>query len=452
MKKNLLRKVTLALGAMALSVTVFAQDFSGEQYAKYGADPADREANIVRYNSFTESYKAKDYEAAATLLKELLQRAPKASQNIYAMGSAIYKKKMATPGISQEQLTLYIDSLMILHDIRLENFADDAKRGTSYIMTEKFKDYLRYRNDDLEGVVAIANATIDAAGQQLDVEILPAYYNYLVSKYDEGDFSDDDLINTYDFLCQQIDPLPASDKKDDALKAVEQLFIQSGVASCENIEKIYKPKLDAAPDDVELIKKISGHLARNKCKSEFQNVVAEKSYAIEPNAAAAVMLAMAFEEKGEMDKAAEYMNEAISLETDLKVKADYNVRAAGTALQHGSARDAAAYAKAAIECDPESGTAYMLLAQSYAVGASSACSGFNRSAAYWLVVDTLVKARELSAGDEAQLESIATLIRTYSGYFPKTEDMFFSDPPVENGSGYTVSCGWISGRTVARGR
>ncbi len=449
--RRILQKFTVALSALALTTSVFAQDYSAPQYAKYGENPDDRKDNIMRYNTFTEAFKAKDYDRATAVLKELIVRAPKASQNLYAMGTSIYKKKISAAQ-GTEQMAVYIDSLMLLHDIRIEHFGGDAKRGVGYIMAEKIKDHMRYKKDDIEDLMALSDAAITAAGPKLDIEVLPAYYNVLVAEYSNDELSPDALIEEYDFLSTTLAGFPQTEERDEAVTAIEQLFIQSGVASCENLEKIYKPKFEANPNDADLIKKIGNYLAREECKSDFQNTIAEKSYEIEPNAAAAVMLAMAFEERGEADKAKEYMDQAISLETDAKTKSNYCVRAAGVSLSRGDARVAADYARAAIEADAESGTAYMLLAQAYAVGASSACSAFNRSAAYWLVVDTLVKARSLSAGDDAQVESINGLIRTYTAYFPKTEDMFFSDPPVQDGSAYTVRCGWISGSTTARGR
>ena len=47
-----------------------------------------------------------------------------------------------------------------------------------------------------------------------------------------------------------------------------------------------------------------------------------------------------------------------------------------------------------------------------------------------------------------QIESIDQQIAGYRAAFPSNEEAFFRG--LENGQGYTVNCGWVSGRTTVR--
>lgn len=130
-------------------------------------------------------------------------------------------------------------------------------------------------------------------------------------------------------------------------------------------------------------------------------------------------------------------------------KSDYALTAASTAMLAENYRKAADYAKTAIANNADNGLAYFLLGQAYGQG-STGCSGFDRQTVYWLAVDNLSKARTLLEDQPDQLKNVVDAINAYSANFPSAEEVFFRT--LTPGDGYTVSCGWISGRTTVRER
>ncbi len=146
----------------------------------------------------------------------------------------------------------------------------------------------------------------------------------------------------------------------------------------------------------------------------------------------------------------EYLRIAINNETDPAQKTNFMLQGAGMALSSNSYREAAQFARQAIDNDPDNGLAYFILASAYAGGSGSTCSGFDRQTAFWLVVDNLVQARRLLPADDPQQANITQMIGNYSANFPKTEETFMRG--LNPGDSYTVNCGWISGRTTVRER
>ena len=441
--KKIMNKVTLLIVA-AVSFSYAAQAQAYLQDPKYGNTPEERQQNVLRINYFNDAYKNKQYDQAIQYMNEVIASAPRASQNIYINGINIFRSKVAeakTPEARQAAL----DSLMMLYDLRIENFGDHPTRGRVYLLALKTRDYLSLNPTNKEEVKRLFNEAMDAASENADPDLINIYFNALVEDYKNDALSTDELLSEYDRLSTIYDKCTAEDK-DEQKKVFDNLFVSSGAASCENLEKVFRPTIEANPS-VDELKKVFRLLAGNNCLNDFQILVSEKLYAVEPSTDVAMLLASAYENKKDFANSRKYLNEAIADETDPAAKANLAIRIAGGELQQGNSREAADFARQALEIDPENGYAYLLLANAYAAGAN-ACSGFDRQTVFWLVVDTLTKAKELLANDAAQVSSIDQQLASYRAAFPSNEEAFFRG--LENGQGYTVNCGWVSGRTVGR--
>lgn len=442
MNKFTLKLVMIAVLCVA-ACTAKAQAYLEDP--KYGNSPEERKQNVMLLNYFNDAYSMKDYDLAVKHLHTLLKGAPKASQNLYINGANIYKNKIARATSSAEK-SAYVDTLMMIYDFRIANFGDHPTRGKAYLLGLKAQEYLQFKPTDREGVRKTFKEAITAAGNEADLEIVTHYFNALVEDYKADLIETEFLLGEYDNLVKLFDVNPTDETKA-AKKTFEALFISSGAANCENLEKLFAPRLAAAPNDPELIEKAMGLLMRNNCVSDFQLELAQKYYKIKPSSATALSIAAAFEAKKDFTKAREYLNEAISAEKDPVMKANLAVRIGGGELSQGNARAAADFARQAIEINPENGYAYVILAQAYATG-SNQCGDFARQSVFWLVVDTLSKARELLADDAQQVGNIDAQIASYRNHFPTNEECFFRG--LDKGAGYSVSCGWISGRTTVR--
>lgn len=437
---------TLVAAFMAVAGMASAQDYNSPEFANYGATAEEREANVIKYNYLNDAYRQKDWAHASFYLKDLLQNAPAIGQNLYIIGGTVYRNKIALARTPEDR-NRCIDSLLIIFDKRAEQFGDHPTRGKGYILSEKAKVFINYCPTRISDIILHSQAAIDASGDNVDLDLAQAYFNTLVQGYKDDEVETEVLLNEYDKLSAAV-AKSSEAAKDDVANVIDQLFVQSGAATCENLEMIFKPQFEANPDDLELAKKISRYLSRNNCSSTFAAQVGEKIYSMEPTAESAVMIAGSYADTKDYEKAFKYYDEALELEQDAVTKANYAVRASGIALIAQNGRKAADYARKAIANDESNGLGYFLLAQAYAMGTSQ-CSGFERQMAYCLVYDQMLRARD-HVTDPSQLESINKALSTYPAYFPSSEEVFFRT--LSKGDSYTVSCGWLSGTTVIRTR
>ena len=372
-------KILLSVALAVVGVAAMAQDFSDDaKYGKYGATPEERKDNIYLLNFFNEAVGNQDFQTASGYLKQLLDKCPKASENIYAKGATVMKNKIARAKSVAEKKT-YIDSLMLLYDLRIENFGDHATRGKAYIL-----------------------------------------------EYDR-------LSPVFDGATGQ-----AAEYKDQ----FDKCFGLSGVASCENLEAMFKEKIAASNNDPDVLAQAVDLMTRAKCDSEFYLTTAEKYYEVKPSAETALFLAQAFQNKQEYDKAIKYLTEALAVETDNVEKEKLLVRIGVVQLatkNYAEARKAALEAQA---LNPEDGMTYFVLAQCY--GAQASGANFTSQAMYWVAYDTMEKAAQLL--EEADLKETATkMMAAFRSAWPSKEECFFNEVQagqryVVNGIATTVRC------------
>ena len=154
------------------------------------------------------------------------------------------------------------------------------------------------------------------------------------------------------------------------------------------------------------------------------------------------LLAQAFQNKQEYDKAIKYLTEALAVETDNVEKEKLLVRIGVVQLatkNYAEARKAALEAQA---LNPEDGMTYFVLAQCY--GAQASGANFTSQAMYWVAYDTMEKAAQLL--EEADLKETATkMMAAFRSAWPSKEECFFNEVQagqryVVNGIATTVRC------------
>lgn len=444
------KRVYSLIAAVTLTLTMGigaagAQDFKDDP--RYGADPASREQNVRILNFFGDAYKAKDYDLATVYLRELIQNAPKAGENMYIRGLDIYKSKAAAAQTKEER-RMYVDSIMWVFDKRIEAFGEHPQRGEAYLKGEKARMFMTMMPADRQRMFKLFREALDER-HPFEPALAVMYFNSVVESYKLDDVTPEEVINAYEKLSQRMAGC-TSPEKAEAAKTLDDLFATSGAANCETVEKIYKPKYEADPNNPQLVETILALLQRGKCSSDFYLTMLEKYYAVNPKPEVAVQLAAIFQEKKDFTKAMEYLRIGINNETDPAKKTNFLLQAAGMTLASGSYREAADFARQALGQDPNNGLAYFMLASAYAGGSGSACSDFDRQTAFWIVVDNLLQARKNLPADDPQQAAITQMIGNYSANFPKTEETFMRG--LNPGDSYTVNCGWISGRTTVRER
>lgn len=431
-------KFYLSAAFAFLAVATYAQDFSDPKYAIWGDTPEERQQNILNSNFFKEACDNRDYDGATQYLQALLANCPKASENTFVRGITLYKNKV-NRAKSLDEKNMYVDSLLLLYDLRNDYFGSHPSRGTAYILDRKAREYLTYRPNDRAGIRQAFREAIEAGGEKTDPETVVVYFANLCEDYKNTDeVMPDEVLSEYERLAPFFENPAAAEYKNQ----FDAAFGLSGAASCENLETLFRAKLSTAPEDVDLLAQAVGLMSRANCDSEFYFATAEKYYALKPSSETAMFLAQAFQSKGDFSKAKTYLNEALAVEQDVAERQLLLVRIALVGLAANEISDAASAARQARDLNPEDGVPYFVLAQCYASSAA-ACGGFAGQAVYWAAYDTISKALDLLPADSEYREPARRLQSSYRSSFPNSEECFFNE--LSEGARYTVTCGTASG-------
>ncbi len=126
----------------------FGSGFQWPAICEMGRYPEEREQNILNSNFLKESCDNRDYDAAAHYLKGLIDKIPDAAESIYQRGAVVYKNKI-NRAKSVAEKNMFIDSLMLMYDMRAQYFGDNVKPGkTAFILDQKAREFLRYKPND----------------------------------------------------------------------------------------------------------------------------------------------------------------------------------------------------------------------------------------------------------------------------------------------------------------
>ena len=434
-------KLILVAAFAMMGFSAFAQvNYDDPRYAIWGENAEQRKNNMLANQFLKESVDNKEYKAAAGYLKQLLDQAPKGAQGIYTNGIKLYKTLISTAK-TDEQRNMYIDSLMIVYDVRLQAFADHSRYGKAYILDRKAREYLTYKPEDREGVRKIFTEAIAATEEKngkADQELVAIYFSNLCEDYKNNLVDATAVISEYD----RFSPLfeGAEGEAAELKNQFETAFGASGAASCENLESLFSKKLAEKPEDVALLGQAVSLMSRAQCNSDFFFNTAEKFYSLKPSSETALFLAQGFQGRSEFDKAMKYLNEALAAETDNAERAKLYTRIGLISIQTGDHSVAMNAAKEIKALEPENGYAPYLMAQCYAATASG---DFTAQAGYWAAYDTMNQAIELLGSEPAIQEAAKKMASAYRGSFPTKEECFFNE--VTAGARYTVTKGYASG-------
>ncbi|MFR9523854.1 MAG: enzyme of heme biosynthesis [Rikenellaceae bacterium] len=441
-------KLFMVCAFAALSASAVAQiDYSDPQWAPWGETVEQRQANMLNSSFLKEAIDNKDYDAASKYLGQLITDAPKASHTIYARGILLYRNKINRARSLADKNT-YIDSLMIMHDLRLEHFAEHATYGATLILDSKARMYATYKSKDREGLREVFKAAIEVGGEQTKPDLVCIYFQNLCDDYQMDEVMADEVLAEYDRLTPYFEAL--GDEGAEYKEKFEGMFGLSGAASCENLEALFAEKLAATPDDVDLLTKTVALMDRAHCDSPFYVATVEQLYSVRPTAQAAMALAAIFQNQGDYDKASLYLNESLAVAEDMESREALLGR---ISLVKFAAEDYTAALKAANEAIAiEDGTlednavALFVKAQCYARSIGS-CSDFACLAVYWAAYDVMNQAiANFSADEAAYVEPAKALAASYRSVFPTQEECFFNE--VNEGSSYRISRGAASGVTT----
>ncbi len=440
MKKVFL--AALSLSAMLCGGNLFAQDMS-----KYGEN-ADECVKYLSY--YSEYYKQKNYDDATPNWRQAYKICPPScSQNLLIQGSELVSRLIAKNSRNTVMVEGLVDTLLTLQDQRAQYFPKYATTA----LNNKATYAAKYIKSDPKRVYDIYESVIAALGDKTKPSVVFNDFKAAVDLYGNGQLGTEDVLNLYQRNLAMLDAVnPSSDLEkqqvSDFRTNIENLFISSKVASCDDLLKLFGPRYEANPNDLKLATNIVKMLSlAEDCNDNdlFLNAVTTM-YTLEPSADAAYYLYKLQSARGNVAQAVKYMQEAIDREdSDVKADAGYLYELAVYCFKNG--RSAAAYEAASKVPSMDenlAGKAYLLIGT---IWGSTSCGGdeIARRAPYWVACDYMNKAK---AADPTLADDANRYIGQYSRYFPPAADAFMYN--ITSGESYTVVCNGMRATTTVR--
>lgn len=428
---------------MALSSTsVFAQ-------GKYGADSA----NCIKYLSFYKDYfKQKSYNEALPNWREAFKRCPPtANQTMLVDGTTLMRKLISQNSKNPVYREKLVDSLMMIHDIRIANYPKYAVTARN----NKGLDLANYVQNDPERLYKEYGEIIAGNKTKTKPTILLFYFDSAVELYKNGSLNEEEIIGVYEGcmeLLSKMDPKDAADKEmvDDMKVKIEELFASNNIADCDKLIELYTPKFEADPQNIELAEKIVRFMsAADGCTDNALFISAATSiHKSNPTHASAYTLYKLNASTGKSAEAVKYLQEAIDREdSDAAQDAEYYYELAVYNFKCGNNLAAEQAAKKVIPLATTSeikGKTYMLIGT---IWGGVRCDGNDiaKRAPYWVAVDYFERAK---AADPELAAEANKRINEYKKYYPLTADAFMFG--VNDGETYQVSCGGFKANTTVR--
>ena len=448
-------KMVTALFALSLSATaVFAQKGveDGSRYG-HGQDSINCLQNISIY---TEYVKTNNFQDAYTPWKAVFDETPWAQVGTYTNGAKILRALIAAEkdGAKQKE---YFNLLMKVHDQRIQyldklNTLSRTKSSKGDIMGTKAHDYLSMGGQDMNAAYEMFAEAVASEKHNLPYYVLMEFVDVSARKTKIDAAHKEQLVQDYIAASGYANEALKAAKKESAKKNyqtakdnIDAYFINSGVATCENLQDIYAPKVEENKGNIEYLKSVITVMQKLGCKeSEAYFAASEYAHAIEPTAATAFGCGAMYYKKGDIDKSMQYFDNAIELEQDPIQKADYCYTAAQILFGNKQLSKAKQYARKAIEANGAFGKPYILIAQMYASSPNWSDESALNKCTFFAAIDKLQKAKSV---DPSCAEEADKLIRTYAAYTPKDEDLFFIG--LKKGNAVTIG-GWIGETTTIR--
>jgi tetratricopeptide (TPR) repeat protein len=432
-----------------ISILSFTTTIAAAQ--KWGSTPEDSLNCLKNLSLYQEYYKNKSYDDALKFWRPVFTICPKSTKSLYVRGTELYAYQInkTKDAALKEKL---IDTMLLVYDVRIANFGE---RG--YVLGRKGADLLKYRPSAPDKAFEVLEEAFKISGNKTDPATLVYYFKSRYDMFQKGMCTKSDVIAIYPSVKAVADynisnQKSEKNKKNYQTAAENILNIFKPVAECPDLVEVFKPKFEAEPDNMNLLKDILSLFDAKECTAlPFYIEVAKKLQSIEPSAQAALSIANWYATNDNCAEAVGYYNQALELSDVLPEgeRAAFQLKAAASAAKCYLVLSQYAKTKSMalkmLSLDPGNGEAYMLIGDAYFYGASSIGDNeCTNKAGYWAAVD---KYQTAVAKDPTLSDKIYQKIANAKARYPKKEDCFFHS--LNDGSSYEVG-GWIGETTTVR--
>lgn len=480
-----MKKSILLIMMLAVSCCIYAQNgITNDNRFGTGADSIKCLENIFLVNQALKpknpTYEA--YNEAYPLWKELFTNYPVARVDTYNNGIKLLKGLIAKETDAQKKAT-YIEELMAVYDQQLK-YLDKLQEITKTPLSEgaiigkKALDYMQIvPNAVPDSIYAMLAKSVEMEKGQSEYIVTEQFMKHSALKYkrtpeSHGEQIIEDYLNSSVYVVEVLDKYyeriefyknryaELQDPKDStraegygkmidfariSRNNIDAYFINSGAASCDDLNNIYATKIDENKENIDYLNKVISVMSMLKCTNQDAYLLAsEYALAIAPTSKAAMGCGYRYFKRGDIDKAMELFDQAIELETSVTNKAEmcYKVGAVHYSLKNYS--KARSYALKAIEYNSKFGQPYILIAQCYAATPNWSNDPIMSKCTYFAALDKLYRAKAVDPSVKREADKF---IASYSTYTPETTDLFMKG--YKTGDAVTIG-GWINERTTIR--
>jgi len=485
------KKTVFAIGLflyIGLPFSIYAQD-------KYGSEPDKCKTNLSLFN---EAAKMKNYEAAYEPWKWCFDNCPKASKVIYSSGLKMveskYNKFAGELTTIKGQKIVTNDHIFKVDrqyfDISKANKAELKKLAVEIelIYTRRVKHFpdnlgkvysdwanFLFKRAVIEGIPQ-KDAIFDKLGKSfkadptgMSVKNLGKYFQTLTDI--NKDINPQFVFDNYDDITEavglkmdkyskELDALNAKEaagqtlsSKDKRKKHAREVNLKalgqvegyldntlSEVATCERLIPLYKDNFEKNKTDAKWLKRAVSRLNQKECTdNDMYPKMVEAYVNSAPSSDAYVFYAGILMEKNETNKAIEYFNKAIDLESDKYKKAKYYYRIALIFKKRGSRSKSREFAYKALRERPSMGSAYLLISNLYAASANTC--GTDEISKRMVYVAAADKARKAKSVDPGITSTANKYIKSYMASAPSKKLIFTEG--LASGSSHKIGC-WIN--------
>ena len=216
----------------------------------------------------------KQYEPfVRSAIQWMLTNAPKWNTKLYVDGATVYDG-LATKETDVSKKNVFIDSLMMIFDVRIKNCGDEVN-----VLNRKATASLKYHINNKEKateLLALFDRVYEISGNNVSDSNLEAYmlviqFNHQTQK----NLSEDQIIRRYDKLSTLIDDrLKRSGSDVEKYKKIQTsvddrlLTMLEKKVDCSFVKKNIAPKFKKNPKDIPLAKKIFKFMLDGNCAED----------------------------------------------------------------------------------------------------------------------------------------------------------------------------------------
>jgi tetratricopeptide (TPR) repeat protein len=448
MKKSMKNSIRVSVVLLAFLFTANAA-FSQCKEVVWPTDGAQRAKAEESKVLYEDAKNAKQFKQALPPLNWLLKNVPNFHSSLYINAADIYDE-LAEKEKDPARKKVYVDSLMIVYDMRLKNCGDDP-----IVHNRKALSFLKFNiNDQPAESLVILDETLKKNGNNvMDATIVPYFQTVRLNALKFKKMSDTEILERYDKLNEIIDAKikkaqsegKPADKYQKYKDDIDAILISMVKVDCDFVRTNLGPKFKQNPNDIGLAKKIFTFMLQGKCTDDPLWLEAAEAVHKDPNGTKdcglAKNLGIIYMSKDDFDKAESFLKEAQGICTVGKDKAEVLLYMGTLAARKGNKNGARDLYRQAASTDSEiAKEAYEKIGDLYWNSGTDCAKKVNQAD------DRLVF---LLAADYYQRAGNGKKAAMAKEAFPSREDIFLVNYQV--GDSKKVEC-WINESTTIRTR